>query len=160
MAAPPPPPAVGAPLSVGALPRSVPAAPAAQNLFLPPISLSLLALPSPPLLHARFGHLLLFALHGLHSIHPGQDPHRHGVRRIQGHLTSDRAILVLRAWGSRGFVTALLQQIAQQSLPELLLSPLEFQRTFLLHLHPPELLLLLASAGLQVLQASQFLLLP
>lgn len=117
VAVPPPPPAIGAPLSVGAVPRSVPAVPAPQNLLLPPVSVSLLALPSPPLLHARFGHLLLFALDGLHSIHLGQDPHCHVVSRIQVRLTSYRAILVLCAWRSWGFVTALLQQIAQQSLP-------------------------------------------
>lgn len=80
--APPPPLATGALLSVGAVPRLIPAVPAPHNLFPPSLPFLLPVLPSPPLLHTGFGHLLLFALHCLHSVRPAQDPQRHIVTRI------------------------------------------------------------------------------
>lgn len=80
--APPPPLATGALLSVGAVPRLIPAVPAPHNLFPPALPLLLPVLPSPPLLHTGFGHLLLFALHCLHSVRPAQDPQRHIVTMI------------------------------------------------------------------------------
>ncbi len=160
--APPPPPAVGAPLSVGAVmvPRSLPAVPAIHHLLPPslPVFLPVLCRSvSPQNLGGgtRFGRLLLFALDRPHSVHPAQDPqHRITRPRIRGLLACYRARLVLRAWRSCAFTAALLQQVAKQSLPQLLLSALELQRSLLLHLHPPELLLLLASAGLQLLKSS------
>lgn len=127
--APPPAPAVGAPLSMGAAPSLLPAVPAPHHLFPPSLSVFLPVLSSPSLLccsvfaqnlgvHAGFGQLLLFALSCLHSIHPAQDA-QHDIiaTRIRGLITHFRASLVLRAWRSRGFPTALLQQIAKQSLP-------------------------------------------
>lgn len=111
-------------------------------------------------MHTGFGHLLLFALNCLHSVHPAQDPQHHIINtRSRGLLPHHRASLVLCAWRSCSFTAALLYQVAKKFLSKLSLAPLELQRSLLLHLHPPELLLLLAPAGLQLLKTSQFLLL-
>lgn len=164
--APPPPLAIGAPLSVGAVPRLLPAVPVPHRLVLSSLPVFLPVIPSPPLFscsvfpqnlgaHIRFGHLLLFALHCFDSIRPAQDSQHHIIAaRIRGLLTRNRASLILHARRSCSFTAALLQQVAKQSLPELLLSALELQCSLLFHLHPPELLLLLASASLQLLQTS------
>lgn len=153
--------ATGAPLSVGAVsvPFSKPAVPALHHLlplFLPAF---LPIFPSPPVLHSRFRRLLLFALRLLHSIHHAQDPQHHTVTWIRGPLLRHWTNTVLFAWRSFRLIGVLLQQVAEQSLPQLFLLTLELQGALLLRLHSPQLLLLLASAGLQVLKTSEFLLL-
>lgn len=111
-------------------------------------------------MRSGFGHLLLCTLHCLHSVHPTQDSEHHIIApRVGGLLARHGARLVRCAWGSRGVAAALLHQVAKQFLPEFLLTPLELQGSLLLHLHPAELLLLLASAGLQLLKTRQLLLL-
>lgn len=153
--------ATGAPLSVGAVsvPFSKPAVPALHHLLPPFLSAFLPIFATPTVLHSRFRCLLLFALHPLHSIHHAQNPQHHTITWIRGPLLRHRTNTVLFVWGSCCFIAVLLQQVAEQSLPQLFLLALELQGTLLLRLHPPQLLLLLASAGLQFLKTSEFLLL-